>query len=175
MTRPWFGLSGRSSAKPPVERPVEKTGSSSWLGRFKPVARSRDPYLLELQKRRQALSDQYWQDKRRLTKKMNVSRRGLRRELGRRKEEAERYYRLHELSKDDERRAQAEHKAALRYERKERELDREHHMEWRRKLDDLQSRRDQARRALPKQIKREFNGAETVTRGDDVPRDGSVS
>src|SRR3989344_4695174 len=134
-------------------------GPTDPLARFNPFKAGKEPWLVEWQKRRQAVADQYWRDKRSLLKKKRYAGKQLREELKRRKEEAERYYGLPRMRANDAQRSQAERRSELKFEAKERELQRKFDRGWRGQLRGLQRGRDQQKRGVTKQMRREYRAS----------------
>jgi len=104
---------------------VYEEGPPGVLGRL-PFTQSKDPWTVEWNRRRQSVVEQYWRDKRRLQRKKRYAQRDLKERLRREKEEIDRYYRLHELDRNDPRRGRAAREARRRYRLAERKLERKH-------------------------------------------------
>jgi hypothetical protein len=126
------------------------------------ASQRKDPWTVEWERRRQDVSDQYWRDKRRLQYQQRLAERDLKRELEREQKDIERYYRLHELKDDDPRRARAEREAHRKYQLTQRQIERKHREEWQRNLRQLQLTRDQQKRQVTKEMKREYKESREV-------------
>src|SRR3989338_5240041 len=148
--------SGRKNWKEHLESGVTEGPPSAMEHLSFGVTARKDRWLVEWEQRRQDVADKYWRDKRRLQYEQHRAERELKRELEREQRDIERYYRLHELDRDDPRRGRAEREARRRYQLTERQIERKYRETWHRELRRLQISRDQEKRRVTKDMKREY-------------------
>jgi hypothetical protein len=133
------------------------------------LTQRKDPWMVEWEQRRQAVTDQYWRNKRRLQYDQRRAEREMKRVLEREQREIERKFRLHELDANDPRRERAEREARQRYQLIERQVERHHREEWQRNLRKLQIGREQEKRRITREMKREYKESREAPTTFDPP------
>lgn len=153
LTSPWARDAKRRREE--STRRAMEVGPTSPLAGFNPLSQ-KDPWLVEWNKRRKVITDQYWRDKNRFRTRRRTAERKLQRDLENRKEDIDRYYRLHELADSDPRFKQAQRKAEIKFGAQARRQERKHRDAWQDNLRDLQLARDKQKRQVTKQMRREY-------------------
>ncbi len=175
MARPFFAQlfsssskgGKKSNKKQESSRKAYTAGPPTVSDQLNVLNREKDPWMVEWQKRREDVVDEYWSRKKRLRKKKKIADKRVKRQLGRMEEEINKHYRLHELDEDDPRRERALSKAAHKFKMREKEIRRDHREDWKERLHELQKERDKEKRQITKSMKKESRMARGERPGGD--------
>jgi len=142
-----------------------KSGGANPLKQLPFLKSNNDPWTVEHQKRQQEVKDQYWRDKKSMTRQRQLDDRHLREQLRWEKDEIDTYYRLHELDDKDPRLKKAKRMARRKFELAERKMRRKQREGWQKQKRKLQIDRDRQLRKVTQAMKKESRAARDLPTG----------
>lgn len=154
-----FGGGRADEEREDVSQEALAEGPPSFWDRFRSPFGGRDAWTREWRRRRDEVKRKYFADKQQIVMERRRAERELKEDLRRQFADIERYYRLHELSSKDPRRASARKKADEKMKRLQRRAWRHFRRQWHARLKALQRSRDHQYREITESMKETFKRA----------------